>query len=64
MVCDKFGFGVHKLLTYSKCGRFGWRVNLHEMQNKKHKQNIHHEAYNNIPVRIKIAYMKNMIGER
>ena len=63
MVYDKFRFGVHKALTYSKCRRFGWKQNLYEMQNNNHKQNIHHEAYNNIPKDDKFAYMKNMIGE-
>jgi len=58
MVYDKFWFGVHKALTYSIGGRFGWRQNLHEMQNNSHKQNIHHEAYNNIPIEIKFAYIE------
>ena len=34
-----------------------------EMQNNSHKQNIHHEAYNNIPIEIKFAYGLNLIGE-
>jgi len=41
----------------------GCKVNLHEMQNNSHKQNIHHEAYNNIPIEIKFACSLNLIGE-
>ena len=63
MVYDKFRFGVHKALTYSKCERFGWRQNLHEGQNNSCEQNIHHETYNNIPKDDKFAYSLNLIGE-
>jgi len=34
-----------------------------EMQNNSHKQNIHHEAYNNIPKDDKFAYSLNLMGE-
>ena len=63
MVYDKFRFGVHKALTYSIGASFGWRQNLHAMQNNSCEQNIHHETYNNIPIEIKFACSLNLIGE-